>query len=207
MFVPLFAADADPSGPWWVTAILVPFGISVVSIFGSLYLISRTEWYRRLARWEPYAEKLRTVQMDVYVGVCDAATDAMRQAYEYVNNVRQGEREHNKPFLNAWRQKEAALRALDARTAILLSSQFNVAYNSFVHSLFMFSTETGNDSDSRKRASEERDKLEDLCVELIYTARQSLETDTLDQKVKDAIRTMLKEPTEKCNRNTLGSNE
>ena len=83
----------------------------VLSILVTLWVVTRTEWYRRLARWEPYGEKLWEKRTELYWSVCQSALEAMLATHAYVYNARRGEPEHNKPFVDDWTAKDQAFRA------------------------------------------------------------------------------------------------
>ncbi len=192
MFLLLLAADTEPNVPWWISTILVPVAIvlltSVLSIVGVQWRISKTEWYRRLSRWEPYGERLWAIQRELYAEVCHAATEAVLAVQQFVWNWSKGEPEHNKPLLEEWSAKKEALASLDAQRAILLSSNFNDTYQELAKILFMFATHSREDVESYDQSYEWSDQLLDLRVELIDVARQSLGIDRLNKKAREAIR-------------------
>ncbi len=66
---------------WWWQTVVVPvlLGLlsSLLAFWASLYLARNTEWYRRLARWEPYGKELWLRNLDVYSEALRAARASM----------------------------------------------------------------------------------------------------------------------------------
>lgn len=86
MQILLLAASStvDASIPWWLHALVVPVAVgmlsSLVGLAASLLLASRTEWYRRVFRWEPYSRELWLLQVRLYGEICQAAKKVLLAA-------------------------------------------------------------------------------------------------------------------------------
>ena len=177
---------------FWVASVFVPFGVAVLgsllTFAGAWFIASRTELYRRLSRWEPYSEQLRSQQIELYGDICQAAREAMVAAYDYVWNSKTGDPEHNKPLVSAHRNAQQKMESLGVLVPILASSHFNNAYKAFSDKHSMFSTEAPDrDPPARQRASTYGNDMQDLYPNLLNAARTSLGTDELDEKARQAI--------------------
>ena len=177
-------ANATPCD--WVSHVLVPLLVSIVSaaatVGGGWWLLTRTEAYRRLARWEPYSERLWTQQVELYAKVCHAARDARVEGHQLVYNSERGNPEKNRPLQDAFDKKEGVLDAVDPHALILLSDDFVKVYSDFRHQLFMFVHTPREDPQSRERLANHGDAMNKLCKELIAAARRSMGAQELSER-------------------------
>jgi hypothetical protein len=199
MFPLLCANWTGGPPPWWVSAFVVPLIVGVaaalVTVFAGIWTVRRTEWYRRLSRWEPFAEKRWCKQVELYATICQAAQEAHIRARQYVFTSGRDEPETEPRLLEAYQEAKRTLSSLDAQRVILLRNQFNVVFGDFDKNLFMFTTTPKDCPDVRvkERCYEYADSLLKLHTDLFDSARQSLGIDVLDDKARQAIRTGLEE--------------
>ncbi|OHB71132.1 MAG: hypothetical protein A2V70_14325 [Planctomycetes bacterium RBG_13_63_9] len=185
-------ADANlASEPWWYSDLFVPIGVgvlgSLLTLVGGLVILARTEWYRRLSRWERYSEQLWLQQVDLYSHVCVAASEVNGAARELVYQSRQADAEMERRLGSAYEEKSNALNVLRIKANVLLTSDFNEVLNNFWHTLFLFTTESRVDTRSLERLWQFSDELIAGRAHLIEAARRSLGIDELSENARKAF--------------------
>ncbi len=187
----IFAAQPmDASIPWWWHDVFVPIAIGVlsatISVLGGLWVAGRTDWYRRLARWEPYSNELWLRQAALYGDICAAARRAMRTAFRMARERRDGEPDRTGPIRDEYQTAVSAMEELEVQACVILSERFNAAFSRFARHLTMVATSHGPESHRYFEDAWE------LYGDLFVAARASLGIDALDQKALEAIMTGLK---------------
>lgn len=161
---------AETNPPWWLTSILVPL---LIGALGSTIPLFITEFVRRRSRWEAYAESLWTERMRLYAAIVRMAREAHVKAHHYHTMPRGSEERAS--IRDAYDKIRHELMSLDAERLILLSEEFNSAYNALEQSLFKLT-----------HLPDEEMAIVDLAikqrVDLVNAARRSLGIKKLDQR-------------------------
>jgi hypothetical protein len=200
----IFAAQTlDPSVPWWWQIIFVPVAVGVLSsllaFLAALYLATRTELYRRLARWEPFARDMWSRKVVLYVdafGAARAAMDAVTVAIEeLIAGTKETEAAHK-----IRQEAFTKLYGAQTETSILLTERVNDPYGELVWNLTKLGAAA---NDSTKPGSEQAESLWQCCrrVRAIYfrlleAARKDLGVEALSEKTLQAIIPELNNPSQ-----------
>ena len=107
----------------------VPIGVgvlgSLLTLVGGLVILARTEWYRRLSRWERYSEQLWLQQVDLYSHVCVAASEVNGAARELVYQSRQADAGMGRRPGSAHEEKSKALKVLRVNANVFITNDFH----------------------------------------------------------------------------------
>ena len=181
---PLISSVADV--PWWWTAVIVPIAIALVtsllSLLGGLWVVARTNWYRRLSLWEPYSRELWLLKMRLYTRICVAAWEEMIVTYAHVyGNWACDKGESTKSSAEAYGEKHAKMQSLKIRSTVFLCSEFNEVLARFIDANRMFASSYGSDPNSgwRKEAAKYHEEAMSFYEALLNTARTDMGVDKL----------------------------
>jgi len=188
MATPIFLISQLPDSGvvWWCQTVFVPLAIGLIStsltFLAGLYLASRTEWYRRLARWEPYGKELWLHQITLFSEVFQTAEAAMNlaayKAEELAEEARQSRRE---AFTNLARVR------IDA--AVFLPRRFNECYGKFLAHLTILAVDVEKQRFPELEQSLRRTWIDMrvLYDELLNEARASVGVEALSENALRAV--------------------
>ncbi|MGD0383324.1 MAG: hypothetical protein ABSA77_07390 [Thermoguttaceae bacterium] len=196
------SSDFSSSWEWWSVHLIIPAMLTILTGAATFillwYRLSKTEFYRRLSRGEPYSQELWTRQIVLYVSVCKIAREAFEDVYSFVWHKKQDDQD-NEEIKNI-PECFNKLESIWADVSILLSPSFNKVYSDFVHQLGIFMTfiaASSGDQELLKNAHECQLKTQKLCDNLLDEARHGVGTIPLDDKIREAIGQLRREDTEK----------
>ena len=117
MFSPLFAVDGSLNSfgtdvSWWYTAVFIPVLVPVItgllSAVGALWVVARTNWYRKLSLWKPYSQELWLYKMRLYSRICVAAREVREAAYAnvYISNSKRDDQEWARSLEKAFNERD-----------------------------------------------------------------------------------------------------
>ena len=139
---PLISSVADV--PWWWTVVIVPIAIALVtsllSLLGGLWVVARTNWYRRLSLWEPYSRELWLLKMRLYTRICVAAWEEMIVTFAHVYDNRECDKEESTKSAEVYGEKHARMQSLKIRSTVFLCSEFNEVLAQFIDANRMFAS-------------------------------------------------------------------
>jgi hypothetical protein len=201
MLTPILASQLpDAAVPWWWQTVFVPVAIGLLSQLVSLVVLivmaRRTEWYHRLARWEPHGRDLWLRQMAIYPEVFKTAHVAMCVAG--VAPEQQGTEEAKEHELKARREAFAKVDSVRVEAEMLLPEEFNKLYGTLLAHITTLAQATGgkfNPSPERQQDLR-RDWINMNCHygDLLNLARKALGVDALSERTLEAITSELKNP-------------
>ena len=177
MFTPILASQlADSNIEWWWQIVFVPIAIgalsALLSLLGSVYLASKSEWYRRLTRWEPYGRELWQRQIALYPEVFKTA----RAALDVVTTITpEGATSEQKERVRKSRQDAfSKLSVVRIETAVLLPSEFSEVYGEFIAHLIalVVDMEKARSPEARQDLRRTANKAKCLYEKLLNLAHQ-----------------------------------
>ena len=189
----IIAVNSPPelSGAWWVTNALVPFVAAVLgavaTIGAACWVVKKTEFYRRLARWEPFGDKLWAAQLDLYETICQAAFEAMGAALDLGFFCESNAPERGHKLTKTFCCERRKIQLLGIRAKVLLSSEFNQVYGEFERKQFMLGTTQKCGDNWRKQAARDLVETMELFSSLLEVSRKNLGVDELGNKARQAI--------------------
>jgi hypothetical protein len=171
------AADA----PWWVSDILLPVASTIVTVLVTLLAISRSESLRRIARWEPFSERLWDARAQLYSQVVNAVRQSYRAGYQ-LGFMHEESKEQKRALRTEWNAAQATLEPLRVQASILLDSEFNdllLRFAKHMHGLMHLL--------EHAKKVEHADGANMRIVDMIDVARRRLGIDHLDQRTRADI--------------------
>jgi hypothetical protein len=114
------SSDFSSSWEWWSVHIIFPAMLTVLTGAATFillwYRLSKTEFYRRLSRGEPYGQELWTRQIELYVSVCKIAREAFEDVYSFVWHKKQNDQDNEEKIPECFNK----LESIWAEVSILL---------------------------------------------------------------------------------------
>jgi len=183
----------SPAPSAWETVVLpLVVGLGAALVGGACTLvaawltISRTEWYRRLSRWEPYSERLWAFQIELYAKLCIAARNTMKSVHRLAWNVDRGAQQRCADLVENYEEAHSEMTALAVHGEVILSPKFNETYARFAKKVFLLAS-SSPDPREREHKTSDSDEMFKLYGELVDAAREAVGTDRLDERTREAI--------------------
>jgi hypothetical protein len=199
--ITILAAQMPDTGvPWWWHAVFVPAAIgvlsSLLSFLAGLYLLTGTELYRRLARWEPYGREMWLRQVAIYSVALKSARSAMETGRAYA--PAEASEEWKGRLRGARAEAFTKLGAAEIEASILLPKDFSEPYTELLARVRYLADMTEEKSAlTPEQAQDARRTWIDMQIryrDLLKLARKHLNTEALSEKTIEAIASDLKNP-------------
>lgn len=191
MLTPILASQLSDTGvPWWWQTVFVPVAIGLLSaslsFLATLFLARRTEWYRRLTRWEPYGKELWLRQIAICSEIFQTAQPAMNVVTTFFEQLTDEAKER---LLASRREAFTKLYRVRIETSVFLPERFNQLYGKFIAYLteLAFGAEKKCSPELEQSLRRTWIEMQVVYQELLNEARASLGVDALSESTLKAV--------------------
>lgn len=188
------AAEGHSGGPWWVSAILVPFVIVILTNLFTFWVARQTEWYRRLSTWEPYGEQLWREKTQKYCELSGKGWQLTSKAY-FLMDMDKAERKSSQEHKDLSRLKSEFVTLLMSCVPLMPPKIFSSAWD-FPPALHEAIAKETDARSSLEAAKEFTQKLIDM--------QTAMRDDLHSEKLGGQMRQMILKTLDKSQRSTGG---
>ncbi len=165
---------------------LVPLGAAVIggllSLVAVWLVVSRSEAYRRLATWEPYAQELWNKQLDLCCDILSIANQAMDSAI-YCFDVFNPNKDSQATYATALNEALASLSELKGKRLALCTPNFNQSVEMFTGQMIVIVQQFTAGKLNQKLSG----NFPKLWSQLVDDTRSEVRVERLDAQAREAI--------------------